>query len=103
MNIATGCGSCEAGGGGRAPLTCHVKPVVDTVCRDPVVLALASVAVTVAQLEVKRPGPYARAEALTVLKLMALAGSFTDYAAPNRTTLIRQEGNKRVERRVLRA
>jgi polysaccharide export outer membrane protein len=50
--------------------------------------------------EVKKPGPYARAEALTVLKLMALAGGFTDWAAPNRTSLIRQEGNKRVERRV---
>jgi len=50
--------------------------------------------------EVKKPGPYARAEALTVLKLMALAGGFTDYAAPNRTTLIRQEGNKKVEKRV---
>src|SRR5262245_26499155 len=50
--------------------------------------------------EVKKPGPYPRAEALTVLKLMALAGGFTDDAAPNRTTLIRQEGNKKVEKRV---
>jgi polysaccharide biosynthesis/export protein len=50
--------------------------------------------------EVKRPGPYPRADALTVLKVMALAGGFTDYAAPNRTTLIRQEGGKKVERRV---
>ncbi len=50
--------------------------------------------------EVKRPGPYPRADALTVLKVMALAGGFTDFAAPNRTTLIRQEGDKRVEKRV---
>jgi polysaccharide export outer membrane protein len=50
--------------------------------------------------EVRRPGPYPRADALTVLKLMALAGGFTDYAAPNRTTLIRQEGAKKVEKRV---
>jgi polysaccharide export outer membrane protein len=50
--------------------------------------------------EVKRPGPYPRAEALTVLKLMALAGGFTDFAAPNRTTLIRQEGDKKVEKRL---
>jgi polysaccharide export outer membrane protein len=50
--------------------------------------------------EVKKPGSYARAEALTVLKLMALAGGFTDWAAPNRTTLIRQEGDKKVEKRV---
>jgi polysaccharide export outer membrane protein len=50
--------------------------------------------------EVKKPGPYPRAEALTVLKLMALAGGFTDFAAPNRTTLIREEGGKKVDRRV---
>lgn len=50
--------------------------------------------------EVKRPGPYPRADALTVLKVMALAGGFTDFAAPNRTTLIRQEGGKKVEKRV---
>lgn len=50
--------------------------------------------------EVKRPGPYPRAESLTVLKLMAMVGGFTDFAAPNRTTLIRQEGSKKVERRI---
>jgi len=50
--------------------------------------------------EVKKPGSYPRAEALTVLKVMALAGGFTDFAAPNRTTLIRQEGSKKVEKRV---
>jgi polysaccharide export outer membrane protein len=50
--------------------------------------------------EVRRPGPYPRAEALTVLKLMALAGGFTDYAAPNRTTLIRQDGSKKSEKRI---
>jgi polysaccharide export outer membrane protein len=50
--------------------------------------------------EVKKPGPYPRAESLTMLKLMALAGGFTDFAAPNRTTLIREDGGKKVERRV---
>jgi polysaccharide export outer membrane protein len=50
--------------------------------------------------EVKRPGPYPRGESLTVLKLMALAGGFTDFAAPNRTTLIRQEGSKKIEKRI---
>jgi polysaccharide export outer membrane protein len=50
--------------------------------------------------EVRRPGPYPRAEALTVLKLMAMVGGFTDFAAPNRTTLIRKEGDKKVERRI---
>jgi polysaccharide export outer membrane protein len=50
--------------------------------------------------EVKKPGAYPRAEALTVLKLMTLAGGFTDYAAPNRTTLIREEADKKVEKRV---
>ena len=54
----------------------------------------------VAQLEGQEARALRAAEALTVLKLMALAGGFTDYAAPNRTTLIRQEGDKRVEKRV---
>jgi hypothetical protein len=39
-------------------------------------------------------------ESLTVLKLMAMVGGFTDFAASNRSTLIRQEGNKKVERRI---
>jgi protein involved in polysaccharide export with SLBB domain len=31
---------------------------------------------------------------------MAMVGGFTDFAAPNRTTLIRKEGDKKVERRI---
>lgn len=50
--------------------------------------------------EVKKPGAYPRAESLTVLKLMTLAGGFTDFAAPSRATIIRQEGDKKVQRRV---
>jgi polysaccharide export outer membrane protein len=50
--------------------------------------------------EVKKPGAYPRAESLTVLKLMTLAGGFTDYAAPNRATIVRQEGSKKIQKRI---
>lgn len=44
--------------------------------------------------EVNKPGVYPRAEALTILKLVALAGGFTKYAASGRATLIRENGDK---------
>jgi len=40
--------------------------------------------------EVAKPGAYARAEALTVMKLVSIAGGFTKFAAPSRITLIRE-------------
>jgi polysaccharide export outer membrane protein len=47
--------------------------------------------------EVNKPGVYAQPEALTVLKLITLAGGFTRYAAANRVTLIRRNGGDRSE------
>jgi len=45
--------------------------------------------------EVLKPGVYSQPEALTLLKLVTLAGGFTKYAAPSRSTLIRREGEKK--------
>jgi polysaccharide biosynthesis/export protein len=45
--------------------------------------------------EVIKPGIYANPEALSLLKLVTLAGGFTKYAAPSRATLIRTEGGKK--------
>ena len=45
--------------------------------------------------EVAKPGVYAQPEALSLLRLVTLAGGFTKYAAPGRATLIRREGEKR--------
>lgn len=45
--------------------------------------------------EVTKPGVYAQPEALTLLKLVTLAGGFTKYAAPSRATLIRKDGEKK--------
>jgi len=45
--------------------------------------------------EVAKPGHYPQPEALTLLKLVTLAGGFTQYAAPSRATLIRQDGDKK--------
>jgi polysaccharide export outer membrane protein len=43
--------------------------------------------------EVPKPGVYSNPEALTVLKLVTLAGGFTKHAAPSRATLIRTSGD----------
>jgi len=45
--------------------------------------------------EVAKPGVYAQPEALTLLKLVALAGGFTKFAAPGRATLIRKIGGEK--------
>ena len=45
--------------------------------------------------EVLKPGVYLQPEALTLLKLVTLAGGFTKYAAPGRATLIRRDGDKK--------
>jgi protein involved in polysaccharide export with SLBB domain len=43
--------------------------------------------------EVHKPGgAYARAEALTLMKLVSLAAGFTKFAASSRITLIRENG-----------
>ena len=42
--------------------------------------------------EVTKPGAYPRAEALSLMKLVSLAGGFTKFAAPGRITLIRENG-----------
>jgi polysaccharide biosynthesis/export protein len=46
--------------------------------------------------EVNKPGVYPNPEALSLLKVVSLAGGFTKYAAPSRATLIRTDGDKRV-------
>ena len=43
--------------------------------------------------EVNKPGVYAQPEALSLLRLVSLAGGFTKFAAPNRATLIRRDGD----------
>jgi polysaccharide biosynthesis/export protein len=40
--------------------------------------------------EVTKPGSYPRSEALTLMKLISLAGGFTKFAAPGRITVIRE-------------
>jgi polysaccharide biosynthesis/export protein len=40
--------------------------------------------------EVAKPGSYPRTEALTLMKLVSLAGGFTRFAAPGRITLLRE-------------
>ena len=42
---------------------------------------------------VLKPGVYQQPEALTLLKLVSLAGGFTSFAAPSRATLIRKNGD----------
>ena len=44
--------------------------------------------------EITKPGAYPRAEALTLMKLVSLAGGFTKFAAPGRITLIRENGGE---------
>ncbi len=46
--------------------------------------------------EVKRPGVYNYQPGMTALGACILAGGFGKYAAPNRTRIIRKEGNKKV-------
>jgi polysaccharide export outer membrane protein len=46
--------------------------------------------------EVVKPGVYSQPEALSLLKLVTLAGGFTKFAAPGRATLIRRDGDKKV-------
>jgi polysaccharide export outer membrane protein len=46
--------------------------------------------------EVKKPGIFLFQPGLTALRACILAGGFTDYAAPNRTQVIRQQGDKQV-------
>jgi polysaccharide export outer membrane protein len=45
--------------------------------------------------EVNKPGVYSQPEALSLLKLVTLAGGFTKFAAPGRATLIRRDGEKK--------
>ncbi len=45
--------------------------------------------------EVNKPGPYPRGEALTLMKLVSLAGGFTKFAAPGRITILREPGDPR--------
>jgi polysaccharide export outer membrane protein len=49
---------------------------------------------------VNKPGVYAQPEALSLLRLVTLAGGFTKYAAPGRATLIRRDGDKRTMMKV---
>ena len=42
--------------------------------------------------EITKPGSYPQAEALTLMKLVSLAGGFTRFAAPSRITIIRENG-----------
>ena len=42
--------------------------------------------------EISKPGAYPRAEALTLMKLVSIAGGLTKFAAPGRITLIRENG-----------
>jgi len=46
--------------------------------------------------EVKSPGVYTYQEGLTALNACIMAGGFAKFAAPNRTRIIRQEGDKQI-------
>jgi protein involved in polysaccharide export with SLBB domain len=50
--------------------------------------------------EVERPGSYPLADAATVLDALLAAGGLSEYAAGNRTRLVRGQGTKRVETRI---
>jgi len=50
--------------------------------------------------EVNKPGLYPQPETLTILKLITVAGGFTRLAAPARASLIRQNGDKKVQMRI---
>ena len=47
--------------------------------------------------EVERPGVYDYQEGLTALNACIMAGGFAKFAAPNRTTIIRKTGDKRMK------
>jgi polysaccharide export outer membrane protein len=46
--------------------------------------------------EVKSPGIYTYQEGLTALNACIMAGGFSKFAAPNRTRIIRQKGDKQI-------
>jgi polysaccharide export outer membrane protein len=46
--------------------------------------------------EVKSPGVYTYQEGLTALNACIMAGGFSKFAAPNRTRIIRQKGDKQI-------
>jgi polysaccharide export outer membrane protein len=46
--------------------------------------------------EVKSPGVYTYQEGLTALNACIMAGGFNKFAAPNRTRIIRQKGDKQI-------
>jgi len=46
--------------------------------------------------EVKNPGVYTYQEGLTALNACIMAGGFSKFAAPNRTRIIRQKGDKQI-------
>jgi len=46
--------------------------------------------------EVKNPGIFSFQPGLTAIRACLLAGGFTDYAAPNRTQIIRRQGDEQV-------
>ena len=50
--------------------------------------------------EVMKPGVYSQPEALSLLKLVSLAGGFTKFAAPSRATLIRRQGDTKILKKV---
>jgi polysaccharide export outer membrane protein len=47
--------------------------------------------------EIARPGSYPRAEAMSLLKLVSLAGGFTRFAAPGRITILRENGHQEAD------
>jgi polysaccharide biosynthesis transport protein len=50
--------------------------------------------------EVVKPGVYQQPEALSLLKLVALAGGFTNFAAPSRARLVRRDGDQKIVKNV---
>lgn len=46
--------------------------------------------------KVKRPGVYAYQPGLTAMNACIMAGGFAKFAAPNRTTIVRKEGDKQL-------
>jgi len=42
--------------------------------------------------EVTRPGSYSRGETMTLMKLLSMAGGFTQFAAPSRIAILRENG-----------
>jgi polysaccharide export outer membrane protein len=65
---------------------------------DTVVIPLADIVYV--QGEVKTPGQVKFTKDLTILRAIAQAGGFTQLAAPNRVTLLRDEDGKKTNLRV---